>query len=453
MLAAYAVAVTIFGQAHSTIRDITGSGMSTVIRNNKRFLATLAQASQTLSVTVADDIRDAHGVKLISKGQQLTSEMQTRLAERELSCPLETGVCIDGGVTTHDIAHVAASLCQRSGFLATIVGAHFAAIKRTYLALPLQPIVHLMLSVQQVASPGHFTHAVLCSLIAGALASRQGGPEDNTRLAMLAGLIHDLGEMYGEPDDKTLIAGASRDRWREIVAHVEAGKVLIEQFTDYPESIVRAVFEHHERLDGSGYPRGISDDQVSPLGRVLGLADTLCGVIHAPDNHGARAKLAMSFVPGEFDPSLVRLLTAAFAGTVAVDVALPSSFDVNAAFVRADRMGRCLEDARQTIMALAAAQLDDPQMAEIVVIAQHRIERLKSSWDATGIDAYCAAEQNTDTPLKIDEESYFDLDVVSRELTWRMRSLSRHLVYLRHQYRLDGYGALEPVIAALEMRS
>jgi hypothetical protein len=270
---------------------------------------------------------------------------------------------------------------------------------------------------------------------------------------MLAGLIHDLGEMYGDPDDSALITGASRDRWREVVAHVEAGKVLIEQFTDYPESIVRAVFEHHERLDGSGYPRGISDDQVSPLGRVLGLADTLCGVIRAPDNHGARAKLAMSFVPGEFDPSLVRLLTAAFAGTVAVEVALPSSFDANAAFVRADRMGRCLEDARRTIMALAAAQLDDPQMAEIVMLAQHRIDRLKSSWDATGIDAYCAAEQNTVTPMKIDEESYFDLDVVSRELTWRMRSLSRHLVYLRHQYRLDGYGALEPVIAALEMRS
>jgi hypothetical protein len=33
------------------------------------------------------------------------------------------------------------------------VGAHFAAIKRTYLTLPLRPIVHLMLSVQQVASP------------------------------------------------------------------------------------------------------------------------------------------------------------------------------------------------------------------------------------------------------------------------------------------------------------
>lgn len=420
-------------------------------RDNTQFLAALANASQTLDVVAVDDICDASGVKLVSAGQKLTTEKLARLSERALAKPLELSIRVDGGVTRHEIAHLAASIGQSSAFLAALVGNEFATLKREYLALPLQRFVHVMLSVQQITSPERFAHAVLCSFVAGAFASKSGGPATNTQLAMLAGLTHDLGEGYRYPNDRTLIAGTERDRWRDVVEHVAIGQRLIEQFTDYPTSISRAVSEHHERLDGSGYPRGISGDEISPLGRVLGLADTICGVIHAPDNHAARAKLALSFVPGEFDPQLVRVLAEATSGTIAAEIALPSSFDLNVALDHAKTMSKCLDRARQEIAQLVKANLVDEKMAAIVAHTDHRIERLKSAWDATGIDAYCVAESNHGAVSQVDEESYFDLDVVSRELTWRMRSLSRQIVHLLHQHRLDGYGALEPVIAVLEL--
>jgi len=425
--------------------------MPATVQDSNPFLTTLTRASSTLAVTVADDICDSHGIKLISAGQILTANMLARLAQRESSRPLESSVCVNGGVTPDDMACAATRVCQGSIFIATIVGTGFTSIKRAYHTISLPPFFHLMLSIQQATYPGQFAHGILCSLVASLLARMQGGPNDNAHLAMLAALAHDLGEMYGNPDHKTLIAGASRDRWQTVVAHPTIGKRLIERFTDCPASIAQAVGEHHERLDGSGYPRGISGEAISPLGRVLGLADTICGVIKAPGNHGARAKLAVSFVPGEFDPSLVRRFIETLAGTSAAEIALPASFDAGAARERAKQIGQGLENASHAIATLASAPVDDPHLAKIVAFAQQRIGRLKLSWDATGIDAYCALESAADTAMKIDEESYFDVDVVARELVWRMRSLSRRLVILRHQYRLDGYGALEPAVAALEL--
>ena len=51
--------------------------------------------------------------------------------------------------------------------------------------------------------------------------------------------------------------------------------MLLARFRDYPKEAVRAVLEHHELLDGSGYPRGLVGDAISPLGRLLSLAEVV----------------------------------------------------------------------------------------------------------------------------------------------------------------------------------
>ncbi|MDT8427862.1 MAG: HD domain-containing phosphohydrolase [Pseudomonadales bacterium] len=427
-----------------------------VIHDSKPFLTALAQASQTLDIISIEDIIDANGVRLVSGGQKLTVQMQVKLADRVLAKPLEASIDSNGGVTCQQIAGLATSLCQGSTFLAALMGNEFATIKKVYLTLSLPPFAHLMLSVLRLTHPQRFEHAVLCSLIAGAFAARSAGqrnenPATDTQLAVLAGLLHDLGELYGPDDRSTPIAGADRHRWRAVVAHVNVGKRLVEQFTDYPEPVAQAIAEHHEKLDGSGYPRGISGDAMSPLGRILSLADTICGIIQAADNHWARAKLALSFVSGEFDPQLVRQYTEVTHGTIAAEITLPPAFDLDMALDHARTMSKSLARAGEEIARLAQENPASTPLGKIVALTQHRIDRLKSAWEATGIDAYCVAESSQDRVSQMDEESFFDLEVVSRELTWRMRSQSRQVMLLLDRYRLEDKGTLEPVISALEL--
>lgn len=423
--------------------------------SNAHFLAVLAEASARLSVVAAEDIQDSSGAKLIAKGQAVGVALQRRLAQRagDLLKPIEASLVVKDGVTAGDLEQEAVRLCQGSAFLSAVVGGDFARLRRLYHSVPFHPFVTLLLSVQRAARPKLFSHSVLASVLAGVLVLREGEALVNAQLALLAGLLHDSGELYTNQNIADRIAGASRNQWWEVVAHVEAGGRVVEQFTDCPMSIVQAVREHHERIDGSGYLQGLSEQELSPLGRVLSVVETVCGVMNAPDNHGARAKLAVSFVTGEYDAKVVRMLVAPISGTFAAEIALPPGFDVAKALDQAQMMSGCLNAAHQAIAHLAQAKFADEQMAEVIAFAQHRIERLKKSWDATGIAEYFAADAARHARPEEDEESFFGLDVVTREIIWRMRNLARQIMFLLHQRRLTGYGGLEAVIVALEVES
>ncbi len=60
--------------------------------------------------------------------------------------------------------------------------------------------------------------------------------------------------------------------------HVTIGLDLLSRSGPLPESVVRAIAEHHERLDGSGYPGRLRGEEISLYGRMAGIVDTFCGL-------------------------------------------------------------------------------------------------------------------------------------------------------------------------------
>ena len=88
---------------------------------------------------------------------------------------------------------------------------------------------------------------------------------------------------------------------KHLVVHPRVAQMLLDTSTDYPKPIGRAIGEHHERLDGSGYPARLRKDALSPLGRLLAVVEVTMGILR--DGHAplTRASFALSVVPGEFD--------------------------------------------------------------------------------------------------------------------------------------------------------
>ena len=54
--------------------------------------------------------------------------------------------------------------------------------------------------------------------------------------------------------------------------HPQVGHDII-QGVEFPWPVAEIILQHHERLDGSGYPRGLSDDQILPEARIIAVAD------------------------------------------------------------------------------------------------------------------------------------------------------------------------------------
>jgi HD-GYP domain-containing protein (c-di-GMP phosphodiesterase class II) len=136
-------------------------------------------------------------------------------------------------------------------------------------------------------SPWRIGHARAVSALAAEAAGHYGLPEGETVILRRAALVHDLGHL-----------GVSNSVWdkRGALAHVELERVRLHPYL--AERMLAAspvlaplgavVVQHHEPLDGSGYPRGLSGDAITPSGRLLAAADCYQGMTEARPHRPGR---------------------------------------------------------------------------------------------------------------------------------------------------------------------
>lgn len=291
---------------------------------NPHALATILEASETRSIIASRDIFDVSGIKLWARDLPVSQALQRKLLDRQLRHPLESCLVAEDGVSGRSLVQSVEELVERDTPLAALLQPHAEKIVHAAEHLPLHSVAQLLLTAGQASRPGSFEHAVQAMALAGALMSAHGGGTRDMRLAMLAGLLHDLGEMYlapqyGEADaDRTL----DFQSYQQLVVHPHVGKLLIEQLTNYPPEVARAISEHHERLDGSGYPHCLHRDLVSPLGRLLAVSEATLAALRGDSPHLTRASVALRVVPGEFDFGWVGLVSLGARGQKALQATL-----------------------------------------------------------------------------------------------------------------------------------
>ncbi len=105
----------------------------------------------------------------------------------------------------------------------------------------------------------------------------QSSPVD-MRLAMLGGLLHDIGEAYIQPQYLDGEEPLDLLGHKHMMVHPRIAQLLLSATTDYPATLCRAVGEHHERHNGSGYPARLYGDAISPLGMLLAAVETTMGL-------------------------------------------------------------------------------------------------------------------------------------------------------------------------------
>ncbi len=115
-------------------------------------------------------------------------------------------------------------------------------------------------------------HARRVALYAGLLADRLCLSAQDHEHVRIAAFLHDLGKV-GVPTDLLLRAGALDVKERHLVEqHPEIGARLLKPL-DIPAAIPLAIRHHHEWWDGSGYPDGISGEEIPLSARIIGVAD------------------------------------------------------------------------------------------------------------------------------------------------------------------------------------
>jgi putative nucleotidyltransferase with HDIG domain len=124
-------------------------------------------------------------------------------------------------------------------------------------------------------SKDHYTarHCAAVAMYCRDMAKALGLPESQVEALHLAGLLHDLGKV-GTPDAVLGKQGKlDEGEWEFIHEHPMKGAEVLSHLVAYRD-VADIVQYHHERLDGSGYPLGVHDDEIPESAKILAVADS-----------------------------------------------------------------------------------------------------------------------------------------------------------------------------------
>jgi len=115
-------------------------------------------------------------------------------------------------------------------------------------------------------------HLARVAVVAEAIARAMGLPDAEIREVHLAAVLHDLGKLW---IDSAVLKKESRlteEEWEHMKQHPRLG---FEQLAGEPAlaRIRDGLLHHHERIDGRGYPAGLSGDEIPLLARIIAVAD------------------------------------------------------------------------------------------------------------------------------------------------------------------------------------
>jgi len=155
-----------------------------------------------------------------------------------------------------------------------------AGISQDVMRAAASATVGAIAAVAERRDPYTAGHQRRVSLLATAIAREMGLPEDQVEGIRVAGILHDTGKVVIPAEILSKPSSLSEFEYGIIKTHPKVDSEIVEGI-DFPWPVSRAVLQHHERMDGTGYPSGLKGDEIIVEARILAVAD----VVEAMSSH------------------------------------------------------------------------------------------------------------------------------------------------------------------------
>lgn len=138
----------------------------------------------------------------------------------------------------------------------------------------LEDMIEAMAHTVELRDPYTAGHQRRVAQLAFTMGAKIGLPDDQLVGIRLAGLVHDIGKIRVPAEILTHPNGLTGAEMSIIRTHPTVGYEIVKNIA-FPWPIAQAVLQHHERLDGSGYPDGLSAKEIIPEAKILAVADVV----------------------------------------------------------------------------------------------------------------------------------------------------------------------------------
>ncbi|MEE8836351.1 MAG: HD-GYP domain-containing protein [Eubacteriales bacterium] len=118
-----------------------------------------------------------------------------------------------------------------------------------------------------------FNHSVDVATIAMVIAKNMHYPLEKIREIGVAGILHDVGKSKVPIEILNKPARLTNDEFEVIKKHSQYSFDMIKDVPELSDEIKKGVLEHHEKINGRGYPNGLTEDEIEPYAKILTVAD------------------------------------------------------------------------------------------------------------------------------------------------------------------------------------
>lgn len=184
------------------------------------------------------------------------------------------------------------------------------------------PKAYHMLSKLSSHDPYTAKHSIGTAVNAVILGRKLGFSEADLLELGVAGLLHDIGKTKVKREIINKPGPLDEHEWREMQQHSGEGFAIVKDNPTLSERVKRAVAEHHEEGDGSGYPKGLKSDEIHLFARIICISDIFNALTTTRSYSTARSPFdAFQIMRGEklmkkIDQDLFRAMVLIYGGQV-----------------------------------------------------------------------------------------------------------------------------------------
>ncbi|MGV3683640.1 MAG: HD-GYP domain-containing protein [Acidovorax sp.] len=274
--------------------------------DSPHYLRALTDMADERTVVAGAAIYTDNGIKLVEKGARIDSRLYDRLVQHKLREPIDSHLSVENPVNVEALVATGQDLAGQD-VLCSLLGEAIGSAAQLLsplraVALPMP--VACKLTVMREKRPALYLHSVRMMMVSVFLGLKTA--ERDLGALAAAALLHDLGVLHMDPawnDPEFKVVGVQR---KHLVAHPITSMLMVRDSKAYPQAVADAVLEHHERMDGTGYPRGLAGAGISSMGRILMLAEVVAAFFEKYEDMPAqRLSLVLRLNHRKFPPALV----------------------------------------------------------------------------------------------------------------------------------------------------
>jgi HD-GYP domain-containing protein (c-di-GMP phosphodiesterase class II) len=271
---------------------------------NDNYIQHVSDIGDKEKVSLSEDIYSSFGVLLLRKGCVVNKNTISALTKHKLDKPIDTVLAISDSVTNLQISKaVEKSLEEFPAFI--IMSQAISNLPRLLNCIrqvELNTTMRNKISITYKAMPHIFDHAIRVAICSVMLGMYMGLSDEDCDILAMAGLFHDLGEMHIDPELLKMERSLNDQELKFVYAHPAIIYNILTDLAAYNSDVAQAVLEHHERIGGHGYPRGIK--QYSNIyAAILAVAEVLTSMCER--NSLERTIITLKYNQGHFEKKVL----------------------------------------------------------------------------------------------------------------------------------------------------